>query len=269
MDYTTLKNELIKIYKKFANNNFKEIDYILSVFLNKNLFETRNYIFNKKEISYFKKLVNKKVKYNIPVQKLLNKAYFYKNEFYVNNNVLTPRQDSEVLIEFILKKDFTKVLDLCCGSGALGITLKKEREDIAISFADISTKALKVCNKNCKNLNVLANFIKTDMFKNIKEKYDLIICNPPYIETDVVKTLEYEVKNFDPILALDGGEDGLKFYNIIFNSVENYLLENGKCILEIGYNQGHLVEKFKQKFKNVELIKDYGGNDRAIYFERR
>ncbi|MBO5889358.1 MAG: methyltransferase, partial [Clostridia bacterium] len=138
-----------------------------------------------------------------------------------------------------------------------------------INFADISKKALKVTKKNCKKHKVIAYFIKTDMFKNIKDKYDLIICNPPYIETDVVKTLDNEVKNFDPILALDGGEDGLKFYNIIYNEIENYLTNNGKCIIEIGYNQVHLIEKFKQKFKSVELIKDYNNLDRAIYFERR
>jgi release factor glutamine methyltransferase len=104
MDYTSLKNELIKIYTKYGNNNFQEIDYILSLQLSKNLFEVRNYNFNDNEINFYKKIINKKLKYNIPIQKLLNKAYFYKNEFYVNNNVLTPRQDSEVLIEFILKK---------------------------------------------------------------------------------------------------------------------------------------------------------------------
>jgi len=269
MDYITLKNELIKIYKLNDCKNFNEIDYILSLKLDKNLFEVRNYNFSKKEVDALKRLILKRIEQNIPIQKLLNKAYFYKREFFVNNNVLTPRFDSEVLIEFILKKDFVKALDLCCGSGALGITLKKERENIDISFADISAKALNVSKKNCLKHNVSAKFIKTDMFKNIKDKYDLIICNPPYIETEIVNTLDDEVKNFDPILALDGGEDGLKFYNIIFNSVENYLLQNGKCILEIGYNQGHLVDKFKQKFKNVQLIKDYNNQNRAIYFERR
>jgi len=269
MDYRELKSELVKLYISFNREETSEIDEFLKLYLNTNLFEIRNYIFSKKELKKIIHLILKHLKYNIPFQKLLNKAFFYKREFYVNNFVLTPRFDSEILIEFVLKKNFKSVLDLCCGSGALGITIKKEREDISLDLADISSKALKVSKKNCKKHEIKANYIKTDMFKNIKNKYDLIICNPPYIETDVVKTLDDEVKNFDPVLALDGGINGLKFYNIIFNEAEKYLTDNGKCILEIGYNQGHLVEKFKEKFKNVKLIKDYNNLDRAIYFERR
>lgn len=269
MRYSELKKELLEINKKFNKLDAKEIDYFLSFFLNKNLFEIRDYNFTLKEVKKIKKLFLNHLKKDIPLQKLFKRAYFYKREFFVNNNVLTPRFDSEILIENVLKKPFESVLDLCCGSGALGITLKKERENISIDFADISKNALKVTKRNCKKYSVNANLIKTNMFKNIDKKYDLIICNPPYIETNVIDTLNDEVKNFDPSIALDGGEDGLKFYNIILNSVENYLTENGKCILEIGYNQGHLVEKFKEKFKNVELIKDYNNQDRAIYFERR
>lgn len=269
MDYRKLKSELIKLYSEFNRQDSYEIEDFLRLFLDKPLFEIRSYVFNKKEVNKIKKLILKRLKYNAPFQKLLNKAYFYKREFYVNNFVLTPRFDSEILIEFILQKDFSCVLDLCCGSGALGITLKKEREEISVDFADISSKALKVTKINSKKHEVRAKFIKTDMFENIKNKYDLIICNPPYIETKVVDTLDDEVKNFDPILALDGGENGLEFYNIILDKIENYLIQGGKCIIEIGYNQGYLVEKFKEKFKNVQLIKDYNDLDRAIYFERR
>ena len=113
--------------------------------------------------------------------KVSKKAYFYKREFYVNTNVLTPRFDSEVLIENIIDKNFNNVLDLCTGSGCLGITIKCEKPSINLMLADISSKALKVCKKNCKEHNIDAKFIKTDMFTNIKDKFDLIICFRQYL----------------------------------------------------------------------------------------
>lgn len=268
MEYKLVKESFIKLYNKFNNQNVFEIDYILSYFLNKSIIDVKFYNFSSKEFIKLNKIVLKHLKTQMPIQKLFKKAYFFKREFFVNNNVLTPRFDSEVLIENILKKEFSSVLDLCAGSGCLGITIKCEKPEIKLNLADISQKALNVCKKNCKKHNIKANFIKTNMFSNIKDKYDLIICNPPYIETSEVNKLNKEVKNFDPRLALDGGQDGLKFYNIIYNNVEEFLNNNGKCILEIGYNQGHLIEKFKQKYKNVTLIKDYNNLDRAIYFEK-
>ncbi|MBE5745896.1 MAG: peptide chain release factor N(5)-glutamine methyltransferase [Clostridiales bacterium] len=268
MEYKNIKQELIILYEKFNNKNIFEIDYFLSYFLNKTNLEVKFYNFSEKEYKKLKKIILKHLKTNMPIQKIYKKAYFYKREFFVNNHVLTPRFDSEVLIEYILNKSFKNVLDLCAGSGCLGITIKKEKPEINLSLADISNKALRVCKKNCIKHNVDFKLIKTNMFENIKDKYDLIICNPPYIETENIEKLNIEVKNFDPIISLDGGQDGLKFYNIIFENIDKYLSDNGKCIIEIGYNQGHLIEKFKTKFKNVKKIVDYNNLDRAIYFEK-
>ena len=268
MEYRSLKEKLQNIYSKFNNKNISEIDYFLAYYKNVNLFEARFCKFSEKDYNKLKRLLLKHLKKKVPIQKLFNKAYFYKREFFVNNNVLTPREDTEILVEQALSLNFNNVLDLCAGSGAIGITLKCEKENINLTLADISTKALKVCRKNLKLNNVTAKVVKTNMFKNINDKFDLIVCNPPYIETDVVENLSEEVKNFDPHLALDGGNDGLKFYNVIFNNIENYLTENGKCLLEIGYNQGHLIDLFSKKFKNVKLIKDYNNLNRVIYFER-
>lgn len=268
MEYKLVKEKFLKLFDKYNNRRIENIDYILSYYLNKSIIEIKFYNFNKKEIQQLNKYIIKFLKTNMPVQKLFKKAFFFKREFFVNKNVLTPRFDSEVLIEEILQKKFTKVLDLCAGSGCLGITLKCEKPEINLTIADISKKALNICNKNCKKHNIKAKLIETDMFKKINGKFDLIICNPPYIETETVKNLGEDVKNFDPILALDGGQDGLKFYNIIFKEIDNYLTINGKCIIEIGFNQGYLEEKFKEKYKSVKLIKDYNNLDRAIYFEK-
>lgn len=268
MEYKIVKENLIKLYQKFDNINYEEIDYFLSFLLNKSVLEVKFSNLNNKEYKELKSLIIKHLKTKAPIQKLFNKAYFFNREFYVNNNVLTPRFDSEVLIEHILDKNFKSVLDLCAGSGCLGITIKCEKPSVNLTLADISSKALKVCKKNCKKHKIEAKRIKTNMFNKIKEKFDLIICNPPYIESDTVLNLSDDVKKFDPKISLDGGQDGLKFYNILYENVDKFLNTNGKCIIEIGYNQGHLIEKFKEKYKNVKLIKDYNSLDRVIYFEK-
>ena len=264
MNYLQIKNKLLDVYKQFNNEDYYEIEYILSEIKELEKFELLNSDFNNKDLERAMKVATIHLKEKKPLQKIFNRAYFYGYSFYVDENVLTPRFDSEVLIENLKNDKFTNVLDLCCGSGALGLTLKKEHKNINLTLADISEKALEVSKKNAKLLNVDANFIKTDMFNNINERFDLVICNPPYIETENINFLDDEVKKFDPLISLDGGINGLKFYKIIFDNIDNFLMKNGICMLEIGYNQGFLVDLFKEKYKNVILIKDYNNLDRAI-----
>jgi len=264
MDYLSFKKELTNLYNSFNNNNLNEIDYILSEITGKNLLDIKFYNFNLKEINRAKKVAIKHLKTFKPIQKIFKSAYFYGSKFYVNNFVLTPRPDSEILVETALKYNFNNCLDLCSGSGCLGLSIKKNKPNINLTLSDISAKAIKISKINAKKLGVKAKFIKSNMFSKLKDKYDLIVCNPPYIETGVIKNLDKEVKNFDPLLSLDGGITGLKFYDIIYENLDNFLLKGGICLLEIGYNQASLINKFRQKFKNVCLIKDYNNLDRVI-----
>lgn len=183
------------------------------------------------------------------------------------NGVLIPRQDTEVLVEEVLKvaKKEDKILDLCTGSGIIGISLAKNLLSDKITAVDISDTALKVSKTNAEKQNVDIKYIKSDLFENIKEKFDIIVSNPPYIETSVIDTLTEDVKK-EPIIALDGGSDGLDFYRKISKQASDFLNPNGKLFFEIGYNQRESVSNIliELGYKDIECIKDLGNNDRVI-----
>ena len=205
---------------------------------------------------------------HMPIQYILNKAYFCGLPLYVNENVLIPRFDTEVLVEEVLKvskKDKSKrILDICTGSGAIAIALKKLGGFERVDALDISDKALEVAKRNAKELNLDINFLKSDMFSSLtcENKYDIIVSNPPYIQSDVVDTLESEVKDFEPRLALDGDADGMKFYKIIAKNYENYLADNGVLALEIGYDEADDIRALFEG-KNVVIKKDMANLDRV------
>ena len=205
---------------------------------------------------------------HMPIQYILNKAYFCGLPLYVNENVLIPRFDTEVLVEEVLKiskKDKIKrILDICTGSGAIAIALKKLGGFERVDALDISDKALEVAKKNAKELNLDINFLKSDMFSSLtcENKYDIIVSNPPYIQSDVVDTLESEVKDFEPRLALDGDVDGMKFYKIIAENYEEYLANNGVLALEIGYDEADDIRALFEG-KNVVIKKDLADLDRV------
>ena len=205
---------------------------------------------------------------HMPIQYILNKAYFCGLPLYVNENVLIPRFDTEVLVEEVLalsKKDKSKrILDMCTGSGAIAIALKKLGGFERVDALDISDKALEVSKRNAKELDLDINFLKSDMFSSLTSeiKYDIIVSNPPYIQSDVVDTLESEVKDFEPRLALDGDVDGMKFYKIIAENYENYLADNGVLALEIGYDEADDIRALFEG-KNVVIKKDLANLDRV------
>lgn len=208
---------------------------------------------------------------NMPIEKIFKKAYFYGLEFKVDDNVLSPRPESELLVEnaikYIKENNYASVLDMCTGSGCLAISIKKNA-DVNVCAVDVSSKALAIAKHNAKKHNANVNFIKSDMFENIQEKFDLIISNPPYIDTQEIESLQTEVKEHDPKIALDGGEFGLKFYNIIHDNLRKYLNDNGMLILEIGEDQKDLIVSLFNDFNLIEAIKDYSGNDRILIFKR-
>ena len=205
---------------------------------------------------------------HMPIQYILNKAYFCGLPLYVNENVLIPRFDTEVLVEEVLalsKKDKSKrILDMCTGSGAIAIALKKLGGFDRVDALDISDNALEVAKRNAKELDLDINFLKSDMFSSLTSeiKYDIIVSNPPYIQSDVVDTLENEVKDFEPRLALDGDVDGMKFYKIIAENYEDYLADNGVLALEIGYDEADDIRALFEG-KNVVIKKDLANLDRV------
>ena len=206
-----------------------------------------------------------------PIQYITNKKEFMGLDFFVNESVLIPRNDTEILVEeslnIIKKHNMHEILDLCTGSGAIAVSIAKNIENAKIIATDISEEALKIAEKNAMQNEVSKRilFKKSDMFNDIDCLFDLVISNPPYIEEKTIKKLSNEVQK-EPQIALNGGKDGLKFYRIIANNAKKVLRKNGYLLLEIGYNQKNAVIKLldNSKYKNIYSKKDLEGNDRII-----
>lgn len=204
---------------------------------------------------------------HIPLQHLTGSQEFMGLEFLVSPEVLIPRQDTELLVEYLLSIiTGKKVLDLCTGSGCIGISLAKLGNPERVDAVDLSEKALLVAQENARRLQVDVHFLKSDMFQNITETYDVIVSNPPYITSSVINTLMPEVKEHEPRMALDGGEDGLSFYRQIARESKQYLAPNGMLWLEIGYDQGESVSGLLEKdgFYDVKCLQDLCGLDRVV-----
>ena len=207
----------------------------------------------------------------VPIQYITKKQEFMGLDFFVDENVLIPQPDTEILVEEVLKisKLYNKkinILDLCTGSGAIAVSLSKYIKDVNIIATDISENAIEIAEKNAikNNAENKIKFVVSDMFKNIENKFDIIVSNPPYIETKEIEKLSKEVKN-EPIIALDGGNDGIKYYKIIADNYNKFLNIGGYLLLEMGYNQGESVSKL---FKNSEIKKDLSGNNRVILVKK-
>ena len=206
-------------------------------------------------------------KEHIPLQHITGTQEFMGFDFFVNENVLVPRQDTECLVENVLPfAHGKKILDMCTGSGCIIISLKKLEETAECTGADISKKALEVAQKNAASNEAEVYFKESDMFEKINGKYDIIVSNPPYIRPDVIKTLEPEVREHDPMLALDGGEDGLMFYRILAKEGKKHLAGPGMMFMEIGHDQGRAVKEIfeNEGFKEVVVKKDLCENDRVV-----
>lgn len=273
----TIKEVLIRAKELLENAKVEDALLKARIILSKCILKPKEYLFihENEELNldiqkvFFSKI--DKLSQNTPLQYITNEQEFMGLKFYVDENVLIPRDDTEVLVEQVVKyiksvKNVDKVLELCTGSGIIAISLSKICDNINITATDISKDALNIAKKNTK-INQVENrikFINTNMFENINGKYDVIISNPPYIETNVINSLSKDVQN-EPKLALDGGESGLEFYKIIAENANRYLNRNGKIFVEIGYNQKESVTRiFKKYFKNVDCIKDYNNLDRVI-----
>lgn len=204
----------------------------------------------------------------IPLQYIIGEQEFMGLTFKVNSNVLIPRQDTETLVEEALKvcKSGMRVLDLCTGSGCIIISLMKNAPGIIATGSDVSKQALLVAKENGKNHEADVEWIRSDLFDNITERYDLIVSNPPYIPTAEISGLMPEVRDFEPFDALDGREDGLYFYREIIRKSKDYLNPDGYLYLEIGYNQGEAVSSLMREagFAEIEVVRDLAGLDRVV-----
>lgn len=222
----------------------------------------------------------------MPVQYITGEQEFMGISFKVNEDVLIPRQDTETLVEEVIRyfkeeaaqnktpRGGYQILDLCCGSGAIGVSLCKHLKDVKGTAADISGKAIAVAKENARNAGVdkLMKFVESDLFGSLKKgigrvKYHVIASNPPYIERAVIPTLQREIAEHEPMIALDGGEDGLDFYRRIVVESPGYLRPQGVLFLEIGCNQGEAVWNLARdtgRFEDVEIIKDLAGLDRVV-----
>lgn len=224
----------------------------------------------------------------VPLQHITGVQEFMGYEFNVNEKVLIPRQDTETMVEDAIgiikenklrnedflekaKKDWD-ILDLCCGSGCIGISIAKECANVKMTCSDLSKEAVEVAKGNASKLSVKVNFAEGDLLQPFKgrfrtKKFDMIISNPPYIKSDVIPTLQREVKDHEPMMALDGGESGLDFYETIIDQAGDCLKKNGVLMFEIGHDQAEAVRNLIEetgRFTGIRALKDLAGRDRII-----
>jgi len=218
----------------------------------------------------FQKLIERRANRE-PLQYIIQKCEFFGMDFYVDENVLVPRPDTEILVEasikYINENNVKTVLDICSGSGAIGISIARYCPHVKVTALDISRKALDIARINSKRNNVCIDYIESDMFKNVKKTFDIIVSNPPYISQIEMDELPKNVADYEPHMALYGGKDGLSFYKILAES-GNYLNSYGKIFIEIGANQKNdIIDIFKKEnFILHSALKDLAGLDRTLIF---
>jgi release factor glutamine methyltransferase len=275
MNINNILDQGVTTLKKYnIPNPHLDSEILLSKSINKDkkyIILNSKEILNNKQLDSFNKLIDRR-KNGEPIAYLTNKKEFWKDEFYVNKDVLIPRPDTELIIEQVLKiyteQSQLQVLDIGAGSGCILLSIIKERSNFYGTGIDISKKSIKVSKINAKKLNLTnrVKFIHSSVDNFNIGKYDLIVSNPPYIKLVSLKYLEKDVINFEPKLALSGGFDGLSKIRKVISKASTLIKKNGKFILEIGFNQKNKVNKIlkKEGFYINKTIKDYGNNDRCI-----
>ena len=266
--------------KKLKDNKIPNPEIDLRILLNysrccENEIIFSNFKTDQIDIKKFNSLLNRRI-LREPISKIINRKSFWKDDFYVNKFVLDPRPETEGIIEesikiFNDKKAHLKILDIGTGSGAIAISLAREFENAEIVAIDISEDAIKVANNNIitKNLDERIQLKKTS-FENIKDNFDLIVSNPPYLTQNEIKNISDEIRNFEPLLALFGGEDGLDFYQAFSKQINKNLKKGGYLILEIGGSQfSDCMEIFRDSaLKFIKKEQDLQKKDRIIIFSK-
>jgi len=255
-------------------NPYLDSEILLSKSINKDkkyIILNSKKILSSKQLDSFNSYINRR-KNGEPIAYLINKKEFWKDEFYINKDVLIPRPDTELIIEQVLKnyqkQSQLQVLDIGTGSGCILLSIIKERPNFYGTGIDISKKSINVSKINAKQLNLTnrVKFIHSSVDNFNIGKYDLVVSNPPYIESLSIKYLEKDVVNFEPMLALSGGFDGFSKIRKVISKASILIKKKGKFILEIGFNQKNKVKKIlnEKGFYINKAIKDYGNNDRCI-----
>ncbi len=267
MDFIKTKLQCNKILSNAKVLDYKNNTNILCCFvLNKTINELL--MVDKITDEQHNKIISlaKKRAKGVPLQYLVKYVDFYYNKIYVNKNVLIPRNAPEHLCDIVCNEitDGCSVLDLCSGSGCIGLAIKRGKPNCSVTLSDISKKAIYVAKKNAKLNNLNVKFINSNLFENINKKFDVIVSNPPYIKTEDIKNLSIEVKH-EPVLALDGDKNGLKFYKEIATIAPKYLNKNGVIYFECGAKQPQVVAKYlKKNFDCIRIISDYYGKQRFV-----
>lgn len=284
--YTLIKPEIEKLKKSGCETASLDCRLLLSkvikkadpVYMHQDIFITDN------EINKFRVLISQRAE-GKPVSRIINKRSFWKRDFKLNEEALDPRADSEILITTVLKyypnlHEKLNILDLGSGSGCLGLSLLEEYKNSYVTFVDISEKSLQIARVNAKQFSLVdrskyynCDWNEKDWDRNLLEfaeqsKFDIVVSNPPYIPTNDIKLLKTEVKSFDPMIALDGGQDGLTAYKSIFLRLKNLLKDKGKVFVEIGEGQQSSVSKIgiENNFLEIGYEKDLSGIVRVIIF---
>lgn len=270
--------------KYYTDNNFSfdeaksEVDFVLEMLFN---FTSKDFFLGKSlekwQIDKIEKIIKQRVNTRKPIQQIIGSAFFYGRRFFVNEYTLIPRPETEILVSEVLKilEDINnpKILDIGTGTGCIPITLEIENNNLNAHSVDVSKEAIEMAEKNALLHNVYEKikFIESDLFSKIKEKYNVIVSNPPYIPIKEKDSLQYEVKNYDPSLALFAkDEDGIDYYKKIIADAHKYLLEDGFLCFEIGQNQGKLVTDLLKNndYKNIKIIKDLNSLDRIVISQK-
>lgn len=222
---------------------------------------------SEKEEEQYRKTIEQRAQH-VPLQHILGYQDFMGLRFHVNEHVLIPRQDTEILVEEAMRylHDGMRILDLCTGSGCILLSLLHYSNDCEGTGVDISKEALQVAALNAELLGIKADFLKSDLYEKVTGKFDLLVSNPPYIERKVIPTLMEEVREYDPYIALDGGEDGLDFYRRIIGGAQDYLKRGGQILMEIGSGQAKAVSELLREagFKEIDVCRDFAGLDRVV-----
>lgn len=223
------------------------------------------------ELSFFcyEKYIEKRAE-RIPLQQLLHEQEFMGLSFYVDEHVLIPRQDTEILVEEVMREpyDGARILDLCTGSGCILLSLLHYSNASSGVGVDLSGEALSVAKENAERLGLTGRveWIEGDLFNGVEGSFDILVSNPPYICSGVIPMLEPEVRVHEPLMALDGGEDGLLFYRRIVEQAGACLVPGGRLYFEIGYDQGEAVAELLKThgYKEVHVIRDFAGQNRVV-----
>ena len=269
---------------KYLTNNFdfneavSEVDFAFETLFN---FTYKDFMLGKQlapwQLARITSVIDERVSTHRPIQQIIGQANFYSHHFFVNESTLIPRPETEILVEealkIIEKNNLTKILDIGTGSGCIPISIVLNNKNVTAHAVDISKQALNTAERNALLHNVYdrINFYYSDVLENVKEKFDIIISNPPYIPLKDKETLQIEVKDFDPPSALfTNDEDGIEFYEEIISNAEDFLLPNGYLIFELGKGQHEKVSTLLREygFRGIYVIKDLNSIERVIISQK-